>query len=124
MSQDIIADSLNQIMNAKRAGKQEVVVTRHSKVLIKLLELVKKEGYIDEFKIDGNNLTIKFSKLNYCKAIKPRFNVSLNGIDKKIRRFLPSKDFGILIISTNKGLMTHREAYEQNTGGVLLAYFY
>ena len=73
MSQDILADSLNQIMNAKKAGKKEVVV-RKSKLLIWVLEIMKKEGYID-YKKEKNCLKITIKELNECRAIKPRYNV-------------------------------------------------
>ncbi len=125
MSHDVISDALNQIMNAKKTGKKEIVVTKYSKLLINLLDLVKKNGYVEEFKTEDKKLVIKFSeKLNACKAIKPRYNVKVNQIDSKIRRFLPARGFGILVLSTNKGLLTHIEADEQKVGGELLAYFY
>lgn len=123
MSQDIIADALNQIMNRKKAGYSEVVVNRHSKLLISLLELANKHGYIKEFKLAGNNLNIEFG-LHECRAIKPRYTVNIKAIDKYIRRFIPSRNFGIIVISTNKGLMTHKEAIKHNLGGSLLAYFF
>ncbi|MFH1307872.1 MAG: 30S ribosomal protein S8 [archaeon] len=124
MGQDIVADALNQIMNSKKAGKNFVVVNRYSNLLLKLLDLAQKEGYIDRYEIKGNNLRIEFSKLNCCKAIKPRFYVKIGGIDKYVRRYLPSRTFGVIIISTNKGLITNSQAYEKNIGGSLIAYFY
>ena len=125
MSQDVISDVLNQIMNAKRAGKTEVVSEKHSKLLLKLLELAKAEGYIKEFKTEDRKLIIQIGeRLNKCKSIKPRYNVRIEEIDEKVRRFLPSRGFGILIISSSKGLITHVKAYEQGIGGQLLAYFY
>ncbi|MBI2448968.1 30S ribosomal protein S8 [Candidatus Pacearchaeota archaeon] len=123
MSQDIIADTLNQIMNRKKAGYADVVVNRYSNLLLELFEIVKKEGYIKDYKIIGNNLEIKFN-LHYCKAIKPRYAVNVKVIDKYVRRFIPSRDFGIIVISTNKGLMTHKDALKNNLGGSLLAYFF
>ena len=50
--------------------------------------------------------------------------VTVPEIDKYIKRYLPSKDLGIIIISTSQGLMTHQTAIEKNIGGSLLAYFY
>ena len=123
MSQDIIADTLNEIMNAKRARKTEIVVTRHSKLLFELLKLAKKHGYIDDFKLQ-EKLTIKFSKLNNCKAIKPRLDVRVEEIEDKMIRFLLARNFGIVVISTSKGLKTHEECFEEKIGGKLLAYFY
>jgi len=43
-------------------------------------------------------------------------------MEQYIKRFLPARDIGILIISTSKGLMTHKEAMEKGAGGSLIAY--
>ncbi len=120
---DIIANVLNGIMNAKRARKEQVVVKKHSKFLIKILEIAKKQGYILEYKTEGRNLKVNFN-LNKCGVIKPRFYVKKDGMERYIRRFLPARNFGIIIISTNKGLITHIEAMEKNIGGSLIAYFF
>ena len=125
MSQDIIADALNQIMNNKRAKKNFVVVNRFLKVLLKVLDIAKTEGYIEDYKIDGTKLQINFTdKLNECRAIKPRFSFTKESIEKYIRRYLPANDMGLLLVSTNKGMITHTDAIEKNLGGCLIAYFY
>jgi len=123
MSQDIIADTLNQIMNAKKARKTEVVVNKHSKLLRNVLDMAKQEGYLDYF-IDRNKLTIKIIKINEIKAINPRYTFSINKINKYVERFLPARNFGFIIVSTNQGLMKHTEAKEQNLGGCLIAYMF
>ncbi len=123
MSQDIISDKLNQIMNAKRTKKNYVVVKRNSKLLLGLLEIAKAHGYIESYKAKGNELEIKFN-LNNCRAIKPRFTVQVKDIDKYARRYLPARNFGIIVVSTSSGLMTHDTASEKNIGGSLMAYFY
>jgi ribosomal protein S8 len=123
MSQDIVADALNQIMNAKRARKEETVIERHSKLLINTLELMKKLGYI-EYQIENRKVIISLKEINECKSIKPRFNVSVSEIDRYVRRFLPARNFGHVIISTNKGLMTHEKAIENKIGGSLIAYIF
>ena len=127
MAQDKVADALNQIMNMKAVGKEEVVIKRSSKLLINLLEMMKKKGHID-FEISGSEkkpeVIVKIIKLNVCRAIKPRYFVGVRDIEKYLRRFLVSRKFGVLVVSTNKGLKTHAEAEEQNLGGTLIAYFY
>ena len=123
MSQDIVSDVLNMIMNAKRAGKKELEIKRSSKLLLEVLGVMKKQKYID-FKKEEDKITIDFKDLIECRAIKPRYNVNKSNIDKYFRRYLPSVDMGIIIISTNKGLITHHEAFEKNIGGSLIAYFY
>jgi len=125
MSHDIIADALNELMNAKRARKDIVIVDRFSKLLLKILKIGKNLGYIEDYKTNDTRLEIKFTdKLNQCRVIKPRFNVTKQGIDKYLRRYLPARDMGAIIISTDKGLMTHQNAIEKNIGGALIAYFY
>ena len=123
MSHDIIADTLNEIMNAKRARKSSIITKNKSKLLINVLEVAKKHGYIEEFKQNGKELEIKFN-LNECKAIKPRFDVQIKDFEKYIQRYLPARDFGIIIVSTSKGLMVLDEAEKENIGGCLIAYFY
>tara|TARA_Y100000310_G_scaffold345132_1_gene462064 strand:- start:1195 stop:1569 length:375 start_codon:yes stop_codon:yes gene_type:complete len=124
MSQDIIADTLNGMMNGHRAKKEFVVVHRHSQMLLKVLDIAMEHGYVRDYKVEGKNLKIELGKFMKCNSIKPRFNVTVDGIDKYRRRYLPARDLGILIISTNRGLVTHEKAYEENLGGMLVAYFY
>jgi small subunit ribosomal protein S8 len=124
MSKDIVSDVLNMIMNAKVARKTSLVVTnKTSKLLIKILNLVKESGYLD-YMADKGSIKIEILDLNKIKAIKPRFTTSVKNIEKYVRRYLPARNFGFVIISTNKGLMKHSEAIEKNLGGCLIAYIY
>jgi len=124
MSQDIVSDGLNQVMNAKRAKKNSATLKKYSKVLLAIFAIGKLRGYIKDFKTSKTELHVEFGKLNACKAIKPRYVVKANTINKYVRRYLPARDLGILIISTSKGLMTHQTAIEKNLGGSVVAYFY
>lgn len=125
MSQDVVADGLNQIMNAKRVEKREIVIKRSSKVLVNLLGMMKAAGHIDfEINKEEHGVSVKIVKLNECMAVKPRYYVGVGGIDKYLKRFLPSRNFGTLVISTNKGLMSHKDALKENVGGSVVAYFY
>lgn len=123
MSQDRVADILNQIMNAQRAKKTTLVTTSSSKLLIAILEIMKQYGYID-FELKEGKLTITLKEISKCMAIKPRYAVGKKEMEKYIRRFLPARNFGYVLVSTSKGLMTHQEAQEKNIGGSLIAYFY
>lgn len=125
MSQDIVADGLNQIMNAKSIEKRKLNIKKYSKVLIEVLEMMKKAGHISySIDSDSKELVVELVKLNLCKAVKPRYYVGVNDIEKYLRRFLPSRKFGTLVISTNKGLLGHREALTNKIGGSVIAYFY
>lgn len=125
MSQDIVADGLNQIMNAKRIGKTSLTIKRYSKVLLNLFEMMKSRGHIEyDVNEEEKTVTVKIVKVNACKAVKPRYPVNVDTIDKYLRRFLPSRNFGSLVITTNLGLLDHKEAVKNNIGGSVLAYFY
>jgi small subunit ribosomal protein S8 len=123
MSQDIVADGLNQIMNAKKARKSEVVLMRHSKFLRHILDIAKESGFLD-YEVDGTELKVKIDNLNAIKAIKPRYTAPVKRINFYVRRYLPAKDFGFVVVSTSKGLMKHDEAEDKKLGGSLIAYMY
>ena len=124
MSQDIVADGLNQIMNAKMVEKRKLVINRSSKVLLNVLDLMKASGHIDYKINDDGTILVDINKLNVCRAVKPRYYVKKNEISKYLQRFLPSRNMGVLVLSTNKGLLSHKDAIENQIGGSVLAYFY
>lgn len=123
MSQDIISDALNQIMNAKKAGKKSVEIKKHSKLLRNILDIAKESEYLD-YSVEGTKLIIEIKNLNEMQSIKPRYTVNTKKINRYVRRFLPAKNFGFVIVSTNQGLMKHYEAEEKNLGGCLIVYMF
>jgi len=126
MSQDIVADALNMIKNAAKARRKTVKVQRISNLLVEVLKIMKAKRAIKTYKINGEekSLTVTLSDLTECKSIKPRFTVKKGDIEKYMRRYLPARGMGTIIVSTNTGLITHDEAMEENIGGCLIAYFY
>jgi len=60
-------------------------------------------------------MDITIGNLTDCRAIKPRFTVDKTQIEKYRRRYLPARNLGIMIVSTNKGLMTHEEAQKEKS---------
>ena len=60
----------------------------------------------------------------YKKMKNKELSLKRKRIEKFERRFLPAKDFGIIIMSTDKGMMTNNEAKEKNLGGKLIAFVY
>jgi len=126
MSQDIVADALNMIRNAKKARKESIEVMRMSNLLIEILKIMKQKNAIKKYKINPKEKSVEITlgEVSECKAIKPRFTVQKGEIEKYKRRYLPARGIGTIIVSTDKGLMTHEEAEEEGTGGSLIAYFY
>ena len=106
--------------------KENVKINRISNLLIEILKIMKQEGAIKKYKIDADEKSIQLTvgDLIECKAIKPRFNLKKEDVEKYRRRYLHSTNLGVLIISTNKGLITHEEAEREKIGGCLIAYFY
>ena len=122
---DWLSSMLNDLMNCKKAGKKETAIMPVSNLMLAVLKILKNNDYIEDYKIEEDRfkiVLIKIKKINKCGAIKPRFFVKKNEFIKYIKRYLPARGFGIIIVSTNKGLMTHSEAMEQKIGGSLIAY--
>ena len=126
MSQDVVADGLNMIRNTKKAGKEILKINRISNLLIEILKIMKQKGAVKKYKIDSKEKSVEITlgDLFECRAIKPRFSCDKNQLEKYRRRYLPARNIGTLIISTNKGLITYEEAQEEKIGGSLIAYFY
>jgi small subunit ribosomal protein S8 len=126
---DNLANVLSAMKNAEAAGKDEIIVRPSSKTINTVLSIFKKEKYIADFDarkdLRGGTIVIKLAKqINNTGVIKPRFSVTLDKLEKFEKRYLPAKDFGRIILSTSKGIMTHLEAKQQKIGGVLIAYVY
>jgi len=129
MSRRSVANALSVIKNAIIHGKKEVVIRgQYSKLLMSILEIMKREGYLEDYELisdeKGGEIKVVLSDtLNECKAIMPRFFVKSDEYLEEEKRYLPAVNTGIIIVSTSKGLMTHKEA-KGKYGGALIAYVY
>jgi len=126
---DPLSNALSNILNNELRSKTECIITPASKIILNVLKIMQREGFIGEIELidDGRFGKIRvqlMGRINKCGAIRPRYSVKIKDIQKWEKKFLPSRDIGILILSTPKGIMTSREALEKRTGGVLLAYVY
>ena len=122
---DPLANVLSHITNVEKLNKKEVKVSDNNKTIKKVLDLMKEKKYVGAYKEEEGKLTISLiGKVNKANVIKPRFSVKLDEYDKYEKRYLPAKDFGFLVVSTSKGLMTHIQAKEKSLGGRLIAYCY
>ena len=125
---DSIADSLSKIDNAVNALYKTVDLKR-SKFLVSILSVLKENGYVGEYEEikDGRQGIVRVNLLgtiNKCSVVKPRYSVKVEDLEQFERRFLPAKDFGVLILSTSKGMMTQKQAKEHNVGGQIVAFCY
>jgi small subunit ribosomal protein S8 len=128
MRHDLVSDVLNTITNAEKNGKNSCVFSA-SRIVKNILMVMQEEGYIGNFEFIDDGKSGKFSveligKVNKSKSIKPRFPVKKNEFEKWEARYLPAKGFGILIVSTPKGLMSQAKAIEKGLGGRLIGFVY
>ena len=129
MLNDPLSNTMSAMLNSEKIGKDYCTVKITSSIIEKVLEILNKHGYLGSFeKIKasaGNELKIyMIGKINNCGAIKPRFSMQFDEIEKFEKRFLPAKGFGILVMSTSQGMMTNEEAKKKKIGGKLVAYCY
>ncbi len=122
---DPIADMLTRIRNALVARHDEVEIPK-SKIKEEITKILVEEGYVAGYKVDGNNLviTLKYGPNNQ-KVISGIKRISKPGL----RVYAPTENMpvvlggmGIAILSTNKGIMTNKQAKAANVGGEVLAY--
>ena len=90
---------------------------------------MQKHGYIGEFEIVDDQRSGKIvvdlnGRLNKCGVISPRFDLKLKNFEKFVYAILPSRQFGYVVLTTNKGIMDHVEARSQKIGGKVLGFFY
>jgi small subunit ribosomal protein S8 len=121
---DLIADQLTVIRNAIMAGKKTVII-RRSNILQDIVDIIKNEGFIENYAIMEDNKQGKIKiYLKYLEDGKPVMG-SLKRISKPGRRvYVSSCDVkpvmggvGISIYSTSKGVFTDTKLREEGIGG-------
>ena len=125
---DPISDMLARIRNANQALLQAVDVP-HSKMKESIAGILKREGYITDFSVDGQvplkNLKLKLKYQGKRSVIEGLRRVSSPGL----RRYVGATDIprvrgglGVSVLSTSEGLMTGNQARKKNLGGELICY--
>jgi small subunit ribosomal protein S8 len=127
---DPIADMLSSIRNANQALLTDVQVS-HSRIKESIADILKREGYIIDYGVEGKVAAKKIKlKLKYNGrkgVIAGLRRVSTPGL----RRYVGATEIprvlggmGVAIVSTPKGVMTGIEARKQNVGGELLCFIW
>ena len=129
---DPIADMLTRIRNANTA-KHDTVDIPASKMKLAIVDILLKEGYVKAVDVieEGNFKTINIT-LNDGADKNQKILTGLKRISKPGLRVYASKDelpkvlggLGTAIISTNKGILTDKEARKANVGGEVLAFIW
>lgn len=127
---DPIADMLTRIRNAVMAEKKDVVVPL-SRIKLEIAKILKREGYLSDFKVDKNAFPPLINiRLKYKDKCKDNVIEGVKRISKPGRRVYAGADhmpkvlagLGVAVLSTNKGLLTGKECEKQNVGGEVLLY--
>lgn len=132
MVTDTIADYLTRLRNASRAGHR-VVDIPSSKVKKEITKILFDQGYILSYKFEDNKvqgnikIALKYDKMTKDPVIKKLQRVSKPGLRKyagadTLPRVL--NGLGIAIVSTSHGVMTSKQAKNENVGGEVLCYVY
>lgn len=129
MQHDTLNDAMAVIKNAEKVGKGECVLRPSSKLVGRVLKVMQESGYIKQFEIvdDGRSGMFKVTlagHINDCGVIRPRYAVKVSDLEKYESRYLPAQDFGVLILTTTEGVVTHQDAKRGGVGGKLLAFVY
>jgi len=126
---NILANMFVTLYNSEARRKGDCVILPTSKLATEVLKTLQNHNYIGEFEhVDdkkGGKFKIKLlAKINKCGAITPRFKVSKGGFAKWEQQYLPSYSRGMLIVTTNEGVMSHHDAMTKGIGGLLVGYVY
>jgi len=127
--QNTIADGMCTLKNAADGGKSSCIIEPASKLLGSMFRCMQDGGYINGFEFiedgRGGQLHVHLNgKINKCGAITPRYSVQHSELEYWEVRYLPGKNFGMLILSTSMGVITHEQARKEGIGGELLGYVY
>ena len=126
---DILADAFSAMLNSELRNKRDCLISPASKLIGNVLRVLQMGGYIGKFEFIDDGRFGKFDvqllgRINRCGVIKPRFSCKVEHLETWEKRFLPSKDLGLIILSTPKGIMSHSDAKQKHIGGCLLAFVY
>lgn len=124
MKHDSLADVFSIIRNTEFKGVKEALVPMTS-LSGEILRIMKDHNYIGKYSPSKGKFKVELTgNINICNVIRPRFSVGKGEFIKWEKRFLPADRKGILILSTNKGVMDHQKAKELGIGGQLLGFVY
>ena len=126
---DTLANGLITVVNNEMRNKRECMISPASKLLGRVLRIMQLNGYVGEFEFIDDGRSGKFKvqllgRINKCGAIRPRFSVRTDSFEEWEKKFLPSREVGLLVVSTSDGVLSHKEVREKHVGGKLLAFIY
>merc|ERR1711898_48287 len=104
-----------------------VLIRPCSKVIIKFLQVMMKNGYIGEFEVVDDHRAGKVvvnlnGRVNKCGVLSPRFDMQFKDNEKWVTNLLPSRQFGHIVLTTSQGIMgkrTHMHIHPRPSSGIM-----
>ena len=126
---NILANLFVTLYNNEARRNRDCLVLPTSKLGVEVLKTLQKDGYIGEFVHIDDKRGSKFkihllAKITKCGAISPRFKVKSDEYNSWEQQYLPAYNRGMLLVTTNQGVMSHHKAVEKGIGGFLVGYVY
>jgi len=126
---NVLANLFVTIDNTESRRKSKCTILPTSKLGVSVLNTLKKDGYIKDFEYIDDKRGGKFkiellAKISKCGSITPRFKVKKDEYSSWEQQYLPSYSRGMLLVTTNQGVMSHHEATNKGLGGFLIGYVY
>merc|ERR1712168_346643 len=125
----VLADVLKSIVLAERRGMVEVTCRPISKTTLRFLRCMQKKGYLGTIELNenhrGDEAKIQLlGRINKCGIISPHFNIKRTSIEQTSTNLLPARQFGHVVLTTNKGVILHQDCLHRGMGGKILGYFF
>ena len=126
---NVLANLFVTLYNSESRRKADCIILPTSKLASEVLKTLEKEGYIGKHEWTEDNRGGKFkiellAKITKCGAITPRFKVKKTEYSSWEQQYLPSYSRGMLLVTTNQGVMSHHDAANKGIGGFLIGYVY
>lgn len=127
MVNDIIADSLTRLRNASMR-RLESTTLYYAKIVVSILEVFKSRGFITDYSVKDENgkqsILVQLAYDDHGKTVISE----IKRISKPGRRVYKGRNelkrfkngYGLIVVSTSKGILANEEAYKANVGGEAL----
>lgn len=126
---DPLSDALSGLNNAESVGHLRHTIQPASNLIRDVLTVLVEYDYIDDFEYVEDGKAGKFEvelkgAINQCGVIKPRYSVRKDDYEKWEKRYLPAQNYGVLVVTTSRGVKSHYAARTEGVGGQVIGYAY
>lgn len=126
---NVLANLFVTLYNNEARRKGDCVIFPTSRLGEEVLKTLERDGYIGGYSHVDDRRGGKFkvslrARITKCGAISPRFRVGNDEFGGWEQQYLPAYNRGMLLVTTNQGVMSHHDAAQKGIGGFLIGYVY